>query len=287
MTTEIQEYSQTEAAITVLRKQYIGATYDVATTEGMEEARAARNEVRGYRTALETKRQEIKAPALEQCRLIDSEAKRITRELRKIENPIADQIEAQKAEFERERQEKIDAEAKRVEDIQGRIKSLRDVVQRVTYMGNPTPMAVSIIIDDVEAIAIDDSFAEFIESAAQAKEESLAKLLEIHGAAVQREEEEKKLAAEREAQKEAQDKLDADAKKLADERAAFEKEQREAKEREEAEAKAQAKAKDEAEAAAKKAKYPGDDMIIKVLADHFGVKAEVATGWLTQFRTAA
>ena len=68
----IQEYSQTDAALAVLGGKYAGVTYAVETTAGMRDAVAARAEVRGYRVALEKRRVEIKAPALERCRLIDT-----------------------------------------------------------------------------------------------------------------------------------------------------------------------------------------------------------------------
>ena len=76
---QIVEYSSTAAALAELRSRY-AAPFDVATAKGMALAKEARAEVRGYRTALETLRKEIKAPALERCRLIDDEAKRITPE---------------------------------------------------------------------------------------------------------------------------------------------------------------------------------------------------------------
>jgi colicin import membrane protein len=81
---KIQEYNQTAAALSELRARY-SRKYDVSTTAGMTEAKAARAAVRGYRVALEKTRIEIKAPALERTRLIDAEAKRITAELLAIE----------------------------------------------------------------------------------------------------------------------------------------------------------------------------------------------------------
>lgn len=301
MPTEIIEYSKTEQALATLREQYGDATYDVTTTDGMEAAKAARKDVRGYRTGLEAMRKQIKAPALAQCNLIDSEARRITEELRELEDPIAKQIKDHEDELETVRQNKIAAETKRVEDIQARIKAMRDVVQSVTYMGNPTSEAVQLKIDDIQAIKIDASFAEFADQVIQAKEESLAKLFEIHTAAVQREEEDKRLTKEREeldARKAEQDKrdkaaqgeIDAANKKLADERAAFGREQEEKAEEErkaeEAEKAEMEKAR-KAKALAKRSEFPGEEAIINALAVHFDVSVTVAASWLTQLRKAA
>lgn len=62
--------------------------WDVSTTKGDREARAARKELVTLRTSLEAKRKELKAPALERAKLIDTEAKRIEAEIRSLEDPI-------------------------------------------------------------------------------------------------------------------------------------------------------------------------------------------------------
>lgn len=103
MTTEITEYSQTEAALAELANKYKNIVFDVTTRDGMIAAKKARAEIRGYRIALEKMRVEIKAPALKRCQLIDSEARRITIELEALENPIDAQIKKEEARIEEER----------------------------------------------------------------------------------------------------------------------------------------------------------------------------------------
>ena len=326
MTTEIQEYSKTEAALSVLREQFGGVIYEVDSANGMKDAKAARAEVRGYRTSLEKMRQALKVPALERSRLIDAEAKRITADLVEIETPINDQIKREEARKETERQEKIEAETRRVEGIQKRIESIREHAT-IAFQIGITTKNIEQSIADIEAIDIDDSFAEFRERAEDAKGATLAKLREVHAAAVEREAEDARIKAEREelerlrqdaekreaAQQERREKkaatarnkreaeeqrqrdeLEAQRKKQAEERAridkeraALEKEQREAAEEQAAAERVGRERQAAAEAAAKKSKYPGDDEIINVLAKHFGVPADVAIGWLTQFRSAA
>lgn len=112
--TEITEYSKTEAALTDLRQRYGNVVFDVATTEGKRQALEARAEVRGYRVDLEKRRKEIKEPALERCRLIDAEAKRITAELEAIEKPIDEAIKAEEARKAAEKAELAHIEAERV-----------------------------------------------------------------------------------------------------------------------------------------------------------------------------
>ena len=87
-TTAIAEYSKTEAALADLSKRFKDAVYDVTKPEGLMEAKKGRAEIRGIRVALENKRVEIKEPALARCQLIDAEARRITRELSALEDPI-------------------------------------------------------------------------------------------------------------------------------------------------------------------------------------------------------
>ncbi|KKL06962.1 hypothetical protein LCGC14_2590780, partial [marine sediment metagenome] len=209
MTNEIQEYSQTQAALSVLRERYTNVTFAVATTDGMKAAKEARADVRGYRTGLEKMRKELKAPALERSRLIDAEARSITEELLELEKPIDIQIKKFEAKIEAERQAKIEAEVKRVEDIQDRIAELRSAVTAVSCMGTPTSEKVQDFIDDINAIAVDSSFGEFEDQAKDAKTATLATLRELFAAAIEREKEAARIAAEREEL----DKLRAEAEK--------------------------------------------------------------------------
>jgi chromosome segregation ATPase len=315
MTTEIQEYSQTEAALSVLREKYTGATFEVDTTDGMKSAKEARADVRSYRTGLEKKRKEIKTPALERSRLIDAEAQRITVELVGLEKPIDRQIKVHEEKIEAERQEKIDTEAKRVEDIKGRILCIREHATVAFHVGITVKNREQEIVD-LEAIEIDETFAEFQEQAADAKGATLATLRESLTAAIKREAEEKKIVEERaeldklraevddreakaneeraESDRKAREKREAEEKaernKLENQRKEQEKKQAEidkenkrlvdAKVKREAQAKAERKRKTKAVADAKKAEFPGTPAIIKALCEHFDVTETVVKKWL-------
>lgn len=114
MTTEIAEYSQTEAALATLSERYKGVVYDVTKKEGMEAAVKARAELRGYRVSLEKTRVEIKAPALKRSQAIDSEARRITAALVALEDPIDEQIKAETDKKKRAEEAAAKAEADRI-----------------------------------------------------------------------------------------------------------------------------------------------------------------------------
>lgn len=94
-TTMIQEYVASEAVIATLRSKYEGAKFAVDTVDGRKAALEARAEIRKWRTGLEKLRVAIKAPALQRCQQIDSEAKRITNALLALESPIEAQITAE------------------------------------------------------------------------------------------------------------------------------------------------------------------------------------------------
>ena len=57
MTYEITEYQQTAAAIAILREKHAGP-FDTTTKDGMNTAKEARAEVRGYRVSVEKLRTE-------------------------------------------------------------------------------------------------------------------------------------------------------------------------------------------------------------------------------------
>jgi len=114
MTTFIQEYSATEAALAELAGRYKGVVYEVSTREGMKAAVAGRAEVRGLRVSLEKLRVQIKAPALKRVQEVDSEARRITAALSALEDPIDAQIKREEERKELERTAAARAEADRL-----------------------------------------------------------------------------------------------------------------------------------------------------------------------------
>jgi colicin import membrane protein len=187
---QIVEYSSTAAALAELRSRY-AAPFDVATPKGMALAKEARAEVRGYRTALETLRKEIKAPALERCRLIDDEAKRITAELLKIEEPIDQQIKAEEQRREAEKAAKARAETARISGIRN----------RVSAVANQPAAAIRAEWTQVQALELAPAdFEEFMPDAITALNETRTALATVLLERVAYEEEQARLQAEREAE---------------------------------------------------------------------------------------
>jgi len=202
MSTELETVSKAltdinavSTGIAELQKQYGGVVYEVATTAGMDEAKAARLAIRNPRYEVERIRKAAKAPILALGKKLDAEASRIETELLKIETPIDQQIKAEEARKEAERQAKIDAELKRVADLQERIAELRGNQMLSVTSGSAL---IAEHIHDLEKIVVDGSFEEFIQQADDAKVAGLARLRQLHAAALQHEAEQARIKAERE-----------------------------------------------------------------------------------------
>ena len=172
-TYQIQEYSQTAAAISLLREKYAGP-FDTTTKEGMANAKAARAEVRGYRTTVEKLRVELKNPLLERGKLIDAEAKRITAELVNIEEPIDAAIKAEERRKEEERAAKARAEAERVAQINARLLRIRRIP---TSLIGKTASEIETELTRLAAYQPDPGeFTEFLPEAIAARDEISAAL---------------------------------------------------------------------------------------------------------------
>jgi colicin import membrane protein len=194
--TSIAEYSATAAGLADIRQRLANVVFDVQTPAGMEEARKSRRELVSLRVALEEKRVELKAPALERSRLIDAEAKRIDREIRTIEEPISEQIRSEEARKQAEKEERERQERNRIAEIRGRI----DQMARLPLLLTGTSAAK---LKDARAkladmVLPDVAYAEFLDEALRVR----AGVLEQLDAAIPKQEaqeaEQARLKAERE-----------------------------------------------------------------------------------------
>jgi len=192
---QIAEYNQTVAALSILREKY-GRRFDVTTTKGMNAAREARAEVRGYRTSVEKLRAELKAPLLERGKLIDADAKRITAELASIEEPIDAAIKAEERRKEEEKAAKARAEAERVARINARLLHIRRVP--TSLIGRPAS-EIEAEIARLTAYQPDPAeFTEFLPEAIAARNEVCAVLETMLIERKRADEEQARIQAERE-----------------------------------------------------------------------------------------
>lgn len=194
ISTALVNFDRVSAGLALLTKNYQGVLYEVDTTMGMAHAKAARKAIRDPRYEVERVRKGAKAPLLALGKRLDAEATRITNALLTLENPIVEQIEAEEARKEAEKQAATDAEVARIAKIQARIDEIRGLV--LELVGFP-PDLISESIDETAAILIDDSFAEFKQIASDAREATLSKLLKMRDAAIAQEAEADRVKAER------------------------------------------------------------------------------------------
>ena len=146
------------------------------------------------RYEVEKIRKSAKQPLLSVGKKLDAEAQRITFALLEIEEPIDAQIKEQEQRIERERLAKAEAERQRIQGIQSRIEAIRGAV--VAVANSPSALILEHIAD-IDRIGIDASFAEFAQQASDTKAATIARLKDLHAAALEREAERDRIAAER------------------------------------------------------------------------------------------
>lgn len=206
----IVAYSRTEQALAELRQRLEGARFDLTTTAGDKAARAARLELVTLRTDLEKRRKAFKAPALEFGRLIDAEAERIRKQIEVLEKPIDEQIRADEARREEEREAREAAERERVAKLRTRIDYMRGVAARAA--GKPSA-EVRAKLDMMQGLAIGEDFGDLQAEAQQVHAEVTQQLRDMLAAVEAQEAEALRLKGEREAM-ERQRHLDAKVQEL-------------------------------------------------------------------------
>ena len=225
-TTTIQEYSAIDAAVATLRHKHGGKLFDVTTTDGMKEARAARREVKEFRVELEKLRKQIKAPALERCQMIDSEAKRITSALVEIESPIDDQIKAEENRIREEKEAAERAERERVQAIRDRIGKFDEALSACVGATSEKIRSILAWVRDESLSDID--FAEYTDEVHQKRSDAMTRIERALDDAERNEREAERLRLEREA---LERELAAEAERQAAARAEEERREREALEK--------------------------------------------------------
>lgn len=194
VTKSIAEIDAIETTISELESKYKGVVYAVDTTEGMKEARKAREEIRETRYLLQNIGKAAKQPLNNLKRSIDDRIEGSVTRVGAIEDPVHQQIAGEEKRREDEKKVRIEAEANRVAGIQGNIEAMRSMV---IDAGIEKAAGIAEMIAQLEAMTIDDTFAEFKQQAEGAKATTLVRLRMAHKAAVDHEAEQAKLAEER------------------------------------------------------------------------------------------
>jgi colicin import membrane protein len=191
----IAEFDRVEAGIAALDQRYGGVAFPVDGAKGMQEAKDARLAIRTPRYAVENARKSAKAPLLELGREIDTRAKGITERLLKIEGPIDDQIKAEEDRREKEREARRVAEAERVRRHESEIGEIAAVVMAAI---GKTAAEIEVMRTELAGKVL-EGFEEYQPQADRRRAEAVEKLGEMLADAKRKEEEQRKLAADREA----------------------------------------------------------------------------------------
>lgn len=238
-------YDVTDAAIFQIRQKYSDLT--IIDNASYEAVRLAIADVRGRRTAVEKRRKELKARALDYGRRVDAEAKRITGLLEPIEESLkaTKQAEDDKRESAKHEEERKDRE--RIAGIKAMIETIKAKMPTVPKSSDELVE----ILFDLDTTIIGIEFQEFSGEAETARLDAVEKINQAIAVRIRWEEEEKtrqeelarleaireenhKAEAERKAKEAAaeairkaeQEKLDAERRTLEAERARLEEQKR-------------------------------------------------------------
>jgi hypothetical protein len=192
----LSEFDKISAGLAELQAKYPpDLVYDVTTTKGMAEAVAHRAAWRDPRILVEKYRKTAKAPVLALGKDIDARAAWITEQLLVGETPVHEQIKAEEARKEAEKQARINAEFGRVQAIQ---EAIAEIHMEVMAVSGKNSDAIAVALQDLQQRKLDPLvYQEQMAQAEQARTSAVAKLETALQAQRWNEAEAAKLAAER------------------------------------------------------------------------------------------
>lgn len=197
--------------------------FDISTTAGMKAARQFRALCVKARTALDAAYEKVNRPLLDTQRAARDLKKAITEEILQLETPVDEAITADEQRRERERAERQAAEEQRIAAIQRRMAAFSSYSVRA--MGEPSGV-IEDLIRELVAREPDATFQEFQARAAEAHAAVLQSLRDLLP---------KVLAQEAEAARLAEERARLEAERRADEERRAEQARQEAEERAERE----------------------------------------------------
>lgn len=193
--TAIARFDPLRAGLAALKEKFTDYVPDLSTKAGEDVARAHRKELVTIRTSAAKIYEQLNAPLLDAQRQARAMRDEIAATAEKFELPIDAAIKAKELEREAEKKRKADAEA-------ARVKAIRD---RITNIASLPTLAVDLCSADIQAVISDlgnsvfseERFGEFLDEAEELATTIGHKLSAMRDAAVEREAEALRLAAER------------------------------------------------------------------------------------------
>lgn len=221
----IVAYNPIRAAIEELTKKYGKLVFDVSTTKGLDDAKAARLAIRDPRYKIEHIRKALKAPALAYSRRIDAEAEDYTAKLMALETPIDEQIKAREKQIEDEKAAKAAREAEERRRID---QAIADLQFYVVEAAGKTIDQMQALHDELAGKDLTaEEFVARLPEAVLVRNTTVARLKGMIDAAVAAAAEAQRLAEEAERQRAAREELERQQRELERQRQELAEQQRE------------------------------------------------------------
>jgi hypothetical protein len=170
-------------------------SYDITTGAGMGRAKELRAMFRDIRTSVENVRKDRKAPIIEAGKLLDARAAEIKADVEQFEDKYDREIKAEEQRKEDEKQRKLAEERARVEAIQNRIDHIRGAASR---LASADSTAVQAELNTWTMLRLEPSdYQEYLEDALTAVNTTIDQLTSLLAKAQEREAEARRIAEER------------------------------------------------------------------------------------------
>lgn len=180
----LAQFAEAEATVVALAEKYRRVAFDVTTTKGMNEAKAARLELREKgRFAVQRAEKSVKADVNDLKRVMADEVERIVAIVLPVEEAIDQQIKAEEDRKAAAKAERDRIEAERIAAHQAGIAKIRGYLTRCQEPGM-TSARIGTGILLLEPVTFGPEWQEFAEQAMTAKTETLAAMRELHAKAV-------------------------------------------------------------------------------------------------------
>jgi len=222
------EYGVTEAALTELAERYKDP--DASTDDGYEHCKDGCRELTALRTGIETRRKDLKAPALNWGRDVDKQAKDIKRRIKLIEEPVRVEKERVDEIKQAEARKTAEAEQARIDGIKANI----DKIAATAREQHPDDTAADYQqhMKWLTELAItDEVFGEFVPDAKIQRDAALFKLGQWHERAEQHEADDRQRKADQARLDQEREDLEAAQEKQREAEAKLEQDNREAEQR--------------------------------------------------------
>ncbi len=169
----IAEFNPFEAQLAEFKAKYVDVVYDLTDPKQEKQARSDAHKIGTVCGNLDRAHAAVKAPLLEQVRILDGERKRIKDDLQDVQANIRNQVKAHEA--------KIQA----IEDaLIARVEAIRAMA---VFEGEPTSDQIMARILQLKKVVIDHTFAHYESKAAAARQEAGAALSGLYDKVAQAE----------------------------------------------------------------------------------------------------